>query len=365
MNHAQCAIYENLLESFLNGTFREGDLLPGERLLAKQYGTTVMNAKGAVSLLARRNLVKRVRHAGTFVKHLPGKEILAPLKNVHEKLSLLLHSANPTNIHWDESTMEKFTLCMEEKLYRVLPLQMPSELEVLREFLHTCISLSPENVTILDDNFDHLSLYALRGLFQDFPCPVVRLNRSGASCPMNTPNTVSLDLDHFRNGFLAAQEALKKPCSVRIVYGVAEHLTRNRASFHAYEKEDGLRAAFLEGGALDVLYLPASGNTLAEIEEKVRENPGDTVIIAVNSQFAALLHDFLAARSLFPPKDYLLLSIEIARQYEKYRFGGIVMPREKTGGLLAKIACGKNLRSLAEMRVSFRMEGSFVPGKTF
>ncbi|MBP5183118.1 MAG: GntR family transcriptional regulator [Lentisphaeria bacterium] len=365
MNPTQCAIYENLLESFLDGTFREGDLLPGERLLAKQYGTTVMNAKGALSLLARRNLVKRIRHAGTFVRHLPGKEILRPLKSVHEKLSLLLCSANPTNIHWDKSTVEKFSLYMEEKKFRVLPLQMPVELESLREFLLSCASLSPENVTVLDDNFDHRSLYALRELFRSFPCPVVRLNRNGASCPLNTPNTVSLDLDHFRNGFLAAQEALKKSCSVRIVYGVAAELARDRESFHAYEKEDGLRAAFLERNVLDVMYFPPGGKSLAEIEEQVRENPGNTLVIALNSQFAALLYDHLAARSLFPPKDYLLLSIEIARQYEKYRFGGIVMPREKTGELLAKIACGKNLRSLADMRASFRMEGFFVPGKTF
>ena len=91
MNTVQNTIYQAILDEFITGKLKKGDMLPGERLLAEMYQTNTMNAKYAVNCLARRNLVKRVRHAGTFVQTLPAENILSELKNVSGKLSLLLY----------------------------------------------------------------------------------------------------------------------------------------------------------------------------------------------------------------------------------------------------------------------------------
>ena len=364
MNTIQNTIYQALLDKFITGSLQKGDMLPGERLLAEMYHTNTMNAKNAVNALARRNLVKRIRHAGTFVQNLPPEELLTELKNVSGKLSILLCSTNTTGIHWDESTVENFIFCLKKKKYHVIRLPIPGEKTALYDLLLSCASLSPENITILDDNFDHHHLFSLREVFRKFSCPVVRLNRNGAGVPVNTPNTISLDIDHYRNGFLAAQEVLKKNCAVKIVFGTAEP-TRNKDSIHALDKEDGLRTAFSENGYRDVLYLPCEENSCIEIAGKIRENRKNTAVIALNSQFAAYLYDSLSRHCLKCPDDYLLLTIEEARQYEKYHFSGIIMPREKTGGYLADIACDKTLSARVDMNIAFRMAGHFVSGRTF
>ena len=365
MNTVQNTIYQAILDEFITGKLKKGDMLPGERLLAEMYQTNTMNAKYAVNCLARRNLVKRVRHAGTFVQTLPAENILSELKNVSGKLSLLLYSANTTGIHWDESTVEKFIFCMKKNKYHVILLPLPGEKAALHDLLLSCASLSPENITILDDNFDHPHLFSLREVFRNFSCPAVRLNRNGAGVPLNTPNTISLDIDHYRNGFLAAQEVLKKNCAVKIVFGITAEPTRNRDSFHALDKEEGLRTAFSEKGCRDVLYYPCEENSCNEIARKIRENRKNVAVITLNSQRAAYLYDFLSLHSLKCPDDYFLLTIEGARQYERYLFSGIIMSREKTGEYLADIACDKALHARADMDIALRMAGHFVKGRTF
>ena len=113
-------------------------------------------------------------------------------------------------------TISEYRAIVKKNKYHVILLPLPGEKAALYDLLLSCASLSPENITILDDNFDHHHLFSLREVFRNFSCPAVRLNRNGAGVPLNTPNTISLDIDHYRNGFLAAQEVLKKNCAVKI-----------------------------------------------------------------------------------------------------------------------------------------------------
>lgn len=364
MNKNAFAIYEVLLDKLIRNEFKEGDLLPGERELGKLFETTTMNGKKAVALLAARGVVKRVRHAGSFVEKFPFPHLLPALKNVQEKLSLLLLSRNTTGIHWDHETVEKFTSCMEEAGYKVIPIVFPAEIKRLQELLMFLPRLSPENVTILDDNFDHQFLFEFRELFEAFPCPIIRLNRFGATAPLNTPNTVSLNVDHYKNGYLAAKKALERPEKKIIVFGISKEKTLRKDSVHVYEKEEGLRRAFRERKMEDVLYLPDDPSSLRLLTERVKGEKNKVLIICLNNEFAAKVMDHLSTHFCRCPADYLLLSIESSHQYAKYDLSSIAMPKGELGIYLARIGSCKEI-SLAGLLPSFPVSGRFFKGKTF
>lgn len=365
MNKNAFAIYRYLMERLIRNEYRAGDLLPGERELGKLFHTTTMNGKAAVALLAGRGLVKRVRHAGTFAERFPYPHLLKELKDVQEKLALLLCSRNPTYIHWDQETVERFISAMEKRGYKVITLLLPAEKSAFRELLQFLPRLSPRNVTILDDNFDHRLLFEFRELFTFLPCPAVCLNRLGSMAPLNIPRTVSLNVDHFRNGYLAALAAMEKPRKSKIVLGCIKDIPRDKDSLHVYEKVEGLRTAFRERGeGEEVLYLPVEEASFRQTAEMVSSHRNRYLIIALNSEIAAGILDCLSGCSLRCPEDYLLLSIEKGNQYARYDFSAIAMPKGELGEYLACISSCKDLTPFPDVFPSYSMAGRLLKGRT-
>lgn len=58
---------QGLIDAIRNGTFKEGKRLPGERILAKQFGTSRGTIIEALNLLERQNYIERIPTKGTFV----------------------------------------------------------------------------------------------------------------------------------------------------------------------------------------------------------------------------------------------------------------------------------------------------------
>ena len=69
VSNAVIAQIENLI---LSGVLQEGDMLPGERQLAEQFGVSRPKVREALSQLADSNLIRVVANDGAYVAQLGG-----------------------------------------------------------------------------------------------------------------------------------------------------------------------------------------------------------------------------------------------------------------------------------------------------
>ena len=365
MNSIQKKIVQYLSGRIFSGALAPGEMIEKESTLAEKFSTSKMNAKAAVNFLAKRGLVRRKRHAGSFVSKVADSAFARDVLAGGEKIVFLLCSRNCTRIHWDENTREKF--CKTARKYAFTPfvLFLPSEKKALEKLLDFLADFQPEALTVLDDNFDHLLLFEVRHSFEKFSCPIVFLNRFGAGAPLHIPKSKSLDIDHFQNGYLAGKVALTLPeITAFTVNNVVLGYSLERESIHCRDKYDGIHTAFQEAAKeipRDFSWEHASLTKLAEAV-KMEKNP---VILALNQEIGAKVYKFFAARNLFPPSSYRLITIEEQKQYENFAFSTIAVSKEKTGGILAELACGKIGGIFPGESFSLRIQGEILLRKTF
>jgi len=363
MNRIQRKIYQDLTGQMLSGSLPAGSMLPGERELAAEYGTTVMNAKAAVNLLAHRGLVQRKRHAGTRIVPAVFPSLLPDLQNAGDKLAVLLTSRNPTGIHWNEDSCRAFRNRAAELGFSVIRLEMPDGSAPLKNTLTALSRLQPEGIAVLDDNFDHETLFHLRDCFKLFSVPVIRLNRLGSSVPLNTPNTISVDIDHYENGRQAGTAALSDGRSAVILNSHAE-FDLSKPNYHFYDKFCGIRDVFNESGQSVPVLLDWSEGSLQKLAGLVQTG-NVRVIVALNLEIAARGYDFLHRKKLRCPQDYTILGIDDLEQYRHYQFSVVAISKENIGTAMADLACRRLPPWLRNSALSIRCSGRLLRRKTF
>ena len=364
MNRIQLKIYHDQIGKILSGTLKTGDLVPGERELAAVYGTNVMNAKAAVNLLARRGLVRRKRHAGTRIGPAVDPELLNLLQGSGDKLAVLLTSPNPTGIHWDGETCISFRKHAAELGFSVIQLEFPVEREELKSYLSALAGLQPEAVAVLDDNFDHETLFQFRECFTRFPVPVARLNRLGASVPFNTPNTVSLDIDHYENGRRAGIAALSADLPT-VILTLSSQIKQIKPNAHFFDKLEGIRDVFREAGQQSPRLMVLSEESLQELGDLIR-NGKCRLVLALNLEIAVHGYDFLHRQNLKCPANYRILGIDDLAQYRSYQFSTVVIPKSVIGSVMADLACRRMPRlPHLHANLSVRIAGDLLRRKTF
>ena len=364
MNRIQRKIYQDLIGQILSGRLTPGSLLPGERELAVDYGTNTMNAKAAVNLLAHRGLAERKRHAGTRINPAAFPSLLNCLETAGDKLVILLTSRNPTGIHWDESTCRAFGTRAAKLGFSVIRLEMPVEREELKSYLSALAGLQPEAVAVLDDNFDHETLFQFREYFSRFPVPVARLNRLGASVPFNTPNTVSLDIDHYENGRRAGSAALSADLPT-VILTLSSQIKQIKPNAHFFDKLEGIRDVFREAGQPSPRLMDLSEGSLRELGDLIR-NGKCRLILALNLEIAVHGYDFMRRQNLKCPADCRILGIDDLVQYHNYQFSTVVIPKSVIGSVMADLACRRMPRlPHLHANLSVRIAGDLLRRKTF
>jgi len=66
-------VYNKLLQMILDGTYKEGDSLPGEMQLSELLGVSRMTLRQAINILCEDGLIERRKGIGNFVKKTVGK----------------------------------------------------------------------------------------------------------------------------------------------------------------------------------------------------------------------------------------------------------------------------------------------------
>ena len=366
MNGVQKKIFTELSEKILSGSCLPGNLIPGERELARSYKCTVMNAKAAVNLLCKRGLVTRKRHKGTLVCPVENSSFLRQILSAEDKLIFLLYSDNATKIHWDETSIRSFCETAKKYKYHTILQKIPEGRKSLETLLHILASFHPEGLAVFDDNFDHRLLYEVRHFFTHFSCPVIRLNRFGPSVPLlHFAGTNSADIDHFRNGYLAGTIALSAESGLYATVSTDITTFTDDDSIHSNNKIDGIHTAFRDAEHDIPLNYTWQDSALKILADLIQENNGEVVLIAINQEIAAKVYDFLVLKNLKAPENFRIITIEDQKQYEKYSFSTIAVPKQKTGELMAFLACKKLFPANLNTTFSIRLTGEFIRRKTF
>ena len=362
MNDIQLKIYRDLLDDLLSGRLKPGDILPGERELARAYGTHTMNGKAAVNLLAHRGLVWRKRHAGTMVCKDLDLALIRELRDSGKKLAILLTSNEPTGIHWNEETVDYFMKRAKEYGFQVLHREMPTGFSELSRMLILLSALNPEAAVILDDNFDHDNLFRCRDAIRRFPHPAVRLNRFGSSMPLNTPNTISVDIDHFENGYQAGLAAASSGIPDPVV--VSYNSQSDDHSRWLADRIRGINCAFLDSGCASPKSFCCSEANMLCLAENIR-SAKNGLILALNLEIAASIHDTLLRCGLKCPQDYRMIGVDDLHQYDSYQISTVAVSKTETGLTLADLACGRLIPESIGKNCSVRLSGTLLKRKTF
>lgn len=75
-----------LLRQIQNGTWREGEVIPSEVALARQFSASRMTVNRAVKELTADNVLERIQGSGTYVAHRKYQATLVAIKNIADEV---------------------------------------------------------------------------------------------------------------------------------------------------------------------------------------------------------------------------------------------------------------------------------------
>jgi len=80
-------IKRHVLARIHDGTWKEGDAIPGEEALAREFGVSRMTVNRAIRELSDEQIVERVQGSGTFVAQQKYQATLVEIRNIAEEIA--------------------------------------------------------------------------------------------------------------------------------------------------------------------------------------------------------------------------------------------------------------------------------------
>lgn len=81
----------HVLERIQNGQWKEGDAIPGEEALAREFGVSRMTVNRAIRELSDEQIVERVQGSGTYVAQQKYQATLVEIRNIAEEIAARGH----------------------------------------------------------------------------------------------------------------------------------------------------------------------------------------------------------------------------------------------------------------------------------
>ena len=355
MNAKQNTIYKSLLKRLADGIYPYGVQIPFERELAVEFHTNKMNAKRAVERLAVHGLVIRKRRKGTFAAEKLDRKLIRELMESDENAVVVLHSAQPSNIHWHSGTFRALEEAVRPArcrlLYQTIPVnEAPA---VFAGMMHSLARLQPRALCVFFDNFELNFLYENSELFQCFKCPVIFLNRTGE--PLRFENIVTVDIDHFSDGVRLGKLLAEKQCRHTLFF--YPDVLKN--CIWLKQRRDGITRELKKNG------LPEPGTETEYPRRFIRKHMPDAVIIAINNEIAAGLMDALAKEGIRAGREYRLVTFDDSLPYRSYRMTSLFVPGEEIGSLIGEIICDSRLPRKYLPGLSLRVHSGLAVRETF
>lgn len=84
-------IKRHVLARIHDGTWKEGDAIPGEEALAREFGVSRMTVNRAIRELSEEQIVERVQGSGTYVAQQKYQATLVEIRNIAEEIAARGH----------------------------------------------------------------------------------------------------------------------------------------------------------------------------------------------------------------------------------------------------------------------------------
>ncbi len=85
-------IKNHVLAKIQAGTWKEGEAIPSEEALAKEFGVSRMTVNAAIRELGQEQIVERIQGSGTFVAQRKYQATLVEIRNIADEIASRGHA---------------------------------------------------------------------------------------------------------------------------------------------------------------------------------------------------------------------------------------------------------------------------------
>lgn len=145
-------IKRHVLARIHDGTWKEGDAIPGEEALAREFGVSRMTVNRAIRELGDEQIVERVQGSGTFVAQQKYKATLVEIRNIADEIAARGHR-HRSELHRLERTKagealaRQFGLKAGAPLFHSVVVHFENGLPIQIEDRHVNPAVAPDYLT--------------------------------------------------------------------------------------------------------------------------------------------------------------------------------------------------------------------------
>ena len=142
-------IKRHVLARIHDGTWKEGDAIPSEEALAREFGVSRMTVNRAIRELSDEQIVERVQGSGTFVAQQKYQATLVEIRNIAEEIAARGH-AHRSELHKlervkaDEALARAFGLKPGAPLFHSVVVHFENGLPIQVEDRHVNPEVAPD-----------------------------------------------------------------------------------------------------------------------------------------------------------------------------------------------------------------------------
>ena len=145
-------VKQHVLERIQNGLWKEGDAIPGEEALAREFGVSRMTVNRAIRELSDEQIVERVQGSGTYVAQQKYQATLVEIRNIAEEIAARGHSHRSElhrleRVKADEPLARAFGLKTGAQLFHSVVVHFENDQPIQVEDRHVNPEVAPDYLT--------------------------------------------------------------------------------------------------------------------------------------------------------------------------------------------------------------------------
>ena len=143
------AIKTHVLAKIHEGVWKEGEAIPGEEALAREFGVSRMTVNRAIRELSDEQIVERIQGSGTYVAQQKYQSTLVEIRNIADEIAARGHK-HRSELHRlermksGEALGRRFGLKADEVLYHSVVVHFENELPIQVEDRHVNPNVAPD-----------------------------------------------------------------------------------------------------------------------------------------------------------------------------------------------------------------------------
>ncbi len=145
-------VKQHVLDRIQNGQWREGDAIPGEEALAREFGVSRMTVNRAIRELSDEQIVERIQGSGTYVAQQKYQSTLVAIRNIAEEIAARGHRHRSElhkleRVKAGEALARAFGVKPEATLFHSVVVHFENDLPIQVEDRHVNPAVAPDYLT--------------------------------------------------------------------------------------------------------------------------------------------------------------------------------------------------------------------------